>query len=121
PYYYGTPYASLAAFQAAYPTQELGSPTVAPVFTNPATGDLTPTVGALIGTGVNVFADVPTDIVNIPRSTAPTIGAFEIAPVGNNNARMFAILNPTGNVCTGAQPVTVVVGNAGVNNITNMQ
>ncbi len=121
PYYYGTPYASLAAFQAAYPTQELGSPTVAPAFTNPAIGDLTPTTGALIGTGVNVLADVPTDIVNIPRSTAPTIGAFEIAPVGNNNARMFAIMNPTGNVCTGPQPVTVVVGNAGVNNITNMQ
>ncbi len=121
PYYYGTAYASLAAFQAAYPTQELGSPSVAPAFTNAATGDLTPTVGALIGTGVNVLADVPTDIVNIPRSTAPTIGAFEIAPVGNNNARMFAILTPTGNVCTGPQLVTAVVGNAGVNNITNMQ
>ncbi|RYD96169.1 MAG: T9SS type A sorting domain-containing protein [Sphingobacteriales bacterium] len=121
PYYYGSAYASLAAFQAAYPTQELGSPAVAPVFTNPAAGDLTPSTGALIGTGANVFSDVPTDIVNLPRSTAPTIGAFEIAPVGNNNARMFAILNPTGNVCTGAQPVSVVVGNAGVNNITSMQ
>lgn len=121
PYYYGSAYATLAAFQAAYPTQELGSPSVAPVFTNPATGDLTPSTGALIGTGANVLADVPNDIVNLPRSTAPTIGAFEIAPIGNNNARMFAILNPTGNVCTGAQPLQVIVGNAGVNNITNMQ
>lgn len=121
PYYYGSAYATLAAFQAAYPTQETGSPSVAPAFTNPTTGDLTPSAGALIGTGFNVFTDVPTDIVNLPRSTAPTIGAFEIAPVGNNNARMFAILTPTGNVCTGAQPVSVMVGNAGVNNITSMQ
>jgi len=121
PYYYGSAYASLAAFQAAYPTQELGSPSVAPTFTNPTTGDLTPTTGALIGTGSNVLTDVPTDILGLPRSTAPTIGAFEIAPVGNNNARMFAILNPTGNVCTGPQPLSVIVGNAGVNNITSMQ
>jgi hypothetical protein len=122
PYYWGgTSYASLAAFQAAQPTQEVGSPSVPPQFTSVATGDLTPTNGALIGTGVNVYTDVPMDINGLPRSGAPTIGAFEIAPQGINNARMFSILKPTGNVCSGAQQVEVIVGNAGTNNITNMQ
>lgn len=121
PYYFGAAYASLAAFQAAQPTQEIGSPSVNPNFTGMTTGDLTPTNGALIGSGANVLTDVPEDIVGLPRSTAPTIGAFEIAPQGLNNARMFAILNPQGNVCAGPQAIEVVVGNAGTNNITNMQ
>ena len=122
PYYWGgTAYATLAAFQVAQPTQEIGSPSTNPSFTNIATGDLSPTNGALIGNGANVYTDVPADINNLPRSTAPTIGAFEIAPQGINNARMFSILKPTGNVCSGAQQVEVIVGNAGTNNITNMQ
>lgn len=121
PYYWATAYASLAAFQAAQPTQEVGSPSANPLFTNIATADLSPTNGALIGTGANVYADVPQDINGLPRSPAPTIGAYEIAPQGINNARMFSILKPTGNVCSGTQPVEVVVGNAGTNNITNMQ
>src|SRR5690606_15439983 len=74
PYYYGTSYASLAAFQAAYPTQEIGSPSVDPQFSNAAAGDLTPSNSNVIFVGENVMSLVPQDINGLPRGITPTLG-----------------------------------------------
>lgn len=121
PYYYGVSYTTLAAFQAAYPAQEVGSPNTPPQFTSPATGNLTPASSALINTGTNVFADVPTDINGLSRSATPTIGAFEFLPAGANDGKSVTFISPTGTYCANTNtPVKVVIGNAGSNTITNM-
>src|SRR5690606_7515517 len=121
PYYYGTSYASLAAFQAAYPAQEVGSTTLPPQFVSPTTGNLTPDNVALLGTGENLTSLVPTDINNIPRPANPTIGAFEPMPTNNNDATVMSILSPAGNLCAATVPVEVTIRNAGINNITSLQ
>jgi len=120
PYYYGAAYASLAAFQTAQPTLEIGSPVIAPVFANAAIGNLTPTAAGLNAAGTNVLSDVPTDINGLGRSTTPTIGAFEVV-TGANNASLPALITPTGNFCPGSQSVKVVVKNSGANSITSVQ
>ncbi|HRP88649.1 MAG TPA: PKD domain-containing protein [Edaphocola sp.] len=120
-YYYGSAYATLAAFQAAHPTMEIGSPNADPQFISPLVGNYTPLNTALIGSGFNVFLDVPTDINGLPRSTAPTIGAFEVAPSGPNDASMVMMVNPSGNICATTIPVQVIVSNAGTNSITSMK
>ncbi|MNU53304.1 PKD domain protein [compost metagenome] len=121
PYYYGTAYATLAAFQAAYPAQEVGSPSVAPQFISSTTGDLSPLNIAVMTAGNNVQADVPMDINGAARSATPTIGAFEFSISGTNNARALSLINPSGNYCSGTQPVEVMIGNVGTNNINTLQ
>ena len=71
-----TPYATISDFQTAFPGKEVGSISVNPQYTNPATGDFTPLNYALYGNGTNALADVPLDINGKIRSTAPTPGAF---------------------------------------------
>lgn len=119
--YYATAYATQAAFQTAYPALEVGSPTADPAFISLATGDLNPSNPAILTAGNNLLADVPTDINGIARSTTPTLGAFELAIIGINNARSFSIISPSGNFCNGNNPTRVVVGNVGTNDITSMQ
>ncbi|HRP88650.1 MAG TPA: PKD domain-containing protein [Edaphocola sp.] len=121
PYYYGSAYATLAAFQAAHPTMEIGSPSVNPQYTNPLLNNYTPLSASLIGSGFNVFLDVPADINGLPRTTAPTIGAFEVAPSGPNDAAMVMLHSPSGSLCATAVPVKVIVSNAGTNNLTSMK
>lgn len=121
PYYYGAAYATLAAFQAAYPAMEVGSPSVNPQFISATAGDLSPLNMAVMTAGNNLTADVPTDINGAARSATPTIGAFEFAVSGNNNARALTLINPSGNYCAGNQPVEVMIGNVGNNNINNLQ
>lgn len=118
--YYTTAYTTQAAFQAAYPAMEVGSPAVDPQFVSPATGNFTPGNAILAAAGVNL-ANVPTDIAGITRSSTPTPGAFEVAPTGSNNAKTTVLVSPAGNFCPGTQSVSVAIGNAGSNNITAVQ
>ncbi|WP_190277339.1 Ig-like domain-containing protein [Taibaiella lutea] len=122
--YYGylaAAYNSITAFHNAYPALEAGSLDVDPQFIAPATGNLIPGNYALLGNGLNLTATVPNDIIGVTRMTVPTPGAFEIAPVGTNNAGSVNMLTPKGSFCAGLQPVNVSVVNAGTNNITNMK
>lgn len=119
--YYTTAYATQAAFQTAYPALEIGSPTADPAFISIATGDLNPSNPAILTAGNNLLADVPTDINGVARSTTPTLGAFELAITGTNNARSFSIISPSGNFCDGNNPTRVVIGNVGTNDITSLQ
>ncbi|RYD98529.1 MAG: T9SS type A sorting domain-containing protein [Sphingobacteriales bacterium] len=121
PYYFGAAYATLAAFQTAQPTQEIGSTNVDPQFIASATGDLSPLNPVVMTAGNNLLADVPTDITGAARSATPTVGAFELAISGTNNARSFTFLSPSGNYCTGIMPVELMIGNVGTNDISTLQ
>ncbi len=118
--YYTTAYLTQAAFQAAYPALETGSPAVDPQFASLATGNLRPGNPLLFTAGNDLSATVPNDINNTPRTTTPTIGAYEHVVITMNNAQTQAILNPTGNICATTTPVEVIIKNAGANNINNM-
>jgi parallel beta-helix repeat protein len=119
--YYTAAYASQATFQAAYPTLEVGSPVVDPQFASAATGDLTPGNIALYGSGENLLAVVPRDIVNVPRSLTPTPGAFELTSTATNEAGVVSLVSPSGTFCTGLQPVKVKITNGGINIINTIQ
>lgn len=119
--YYTTNYATQAAFQAAYPALEVGSPNVDPQFLSLATGDLSPLNPALMTAGNNLLATVPTDITGAARSATPTVGAFEFSVSGTNNARSFTFVSPSGNFCSGIMPVELMIGNAGTNDINTLQ
>ncbi|MBL7707412.1 MAG: right-handed parallel beta-helix repeat-containing protein [Taibaiella sp.] len=116
-----TTYADLAAFQAANPTLEVGSPSVDPQFTAPLTGDLMPGNSALLGTGINVLTDVPTDILGTPRTIAPTPGAFEMPVVSGANGGVVSLISPTGLFCSGNQNIRVSIGNFGSTPLTGFQ
>lgn len=119
--YYGMVYNTLTAFQNANPTMETGSVSIAPMFTNPATGNLKPLNFSLFGTGTNLGGAVPTDIINVSRSAVPTPGAYELPPTGLNNAASVTLLSPKGSFCAGAQPVKLAILNAGTNDINSLQ
>ncbi|KAA5533188.1 T9SS type A sorting domain-containing protein [Taibaiella lutea] len=115
--YNGVNYNTMAAFQLANPTMEVGSLSVNPQYTSPATGDLTPLNYALYGNGLNVLADVSTDILGRQRSSAPTPGAFEIT----TDAGVSALASPLGIYCSSIKMVSVVLHNYGMLNVTNTQ
>ncbi len=119
--YYTTPYTTQAAFQAAYPSLETGVPAADPQFINPAAGDLVPGNYALFGTGENLSATVATDLQGNARPIAPTAGAFEIPAAGINNAGTVSLVTPSGSFCPGQQAVSIIVNNAGSNNINTLQ
>ncbi len=119
--YYTIAYATQAAFQTAYPLLEVGSPNVDPQFLSVATGDLSPLNPAVMTAGNNLLATVPTDILGTVRSATPTLGAFELAVNGANNARSFTFVNPSGNYCAGLTPVDLMIGNVGTNDINTLQ
>jgi hypothetical protein len=116
-HYENTDYLTMAAFQAANPTLEVGSLSVDPQYTSVATGDLTPLNYSLYGNGVNVQADVPTDILGRLRSTTPTPGAFEIA----TDAGVTALVSPLGTYCSSIKLVKVSIANSGITTINNVQ
>ncbi|MFA6059958.1 MAG: PKD domain-containing protein [Taibaiella sp.] len=115
--YLNTNYLTMAAFQAANPTLEVGSLSVNPQYTSAATGDLTPLNYSLYGNGVNVQADVPADILGKLRSTTPTPGAFEIA----TDAGVTALVSPLGTYCSSVKLVKVSIANSGITTINNVQ
>ncbi len=114
-------FATQAAFQTANPLFEIGSPATNPLFVAPLTANFNVQSPALIGAGANLLGLVPIDINGNPRSASPTIGAFEQAPAGSNNAGMVTFVSPTGNYCAGQQSVSATINNAGINNINNVQ
>lgn len=115
--YNNTNYITLANFQAAFPTQEIGSLTVDPLYSSPATGDYTPLNYVLLGNGENVLADVSTDILGRNRSTAPTPGAFEITV----DAGVNALIAPVGTYCSSVKLVKVSIKNLGMLTINSVQ
>lgn len=115
--YYNNDYPTMAAFQAAYPTMEVGSLSVNPQYTSPSTGNYTPLNYALYGNGVNVLSQVATDILGRQRSSAPTPGAFEIT----TDAGISALASPLGIYCSSTKMVSVVLHNYGMLNVTNAQ
>lgn len=119
--YHGANYTTQAAFQAAFPTYEVGSTIVDPQFVAPATGNFTPTNTAMFATGINLQSIVPTDIVGQSRLAAPAPGCYEFAPSGTNNGGMISITNPVGLNCPGSYPLKANIYNAGTNNITSMK
>lgn len=116
-HYLSTDYLTMAAFQTANPTLEVGSLSVNPQYTSVATGDLTPLNYSLYGNGVNVQADVPADILGRLRSTTPTPGAFEIA----TDAGVTALVSPLGTYCSSVKLVKVSITNSGITTINNVQ
>lgn len=115
--YLNNDYTTLAAFQAANPSQESGSLSVNPQYTNPAIGDFTPLNYLLFSNGVNVQTDVPKDILGRLRSTTPTPGAFEIS----NDASVTALAGPLGTYCSSVKQVKVTIKNSGVTTINTVQ
>jgi hypothetical protein len=116
-HYNNVDYLTMAAFQAAYPTLEVGSLNVNPQYTSMATGDLTPLNYTLFGNGVNLQADVPRDILGRYRSITPTPGAFEIA----TDAGVTALVAPLGTYCSSVKQVKVSIVNAGITTINTVQ
>jgi hypothetical protein len=110
-------YATLASYQAAYPTLETGSITVNPQYTSELTGDLTPLNMALVGNGVNLQSIVPRDINGKFRSANPMPGAFEMGM----DAGVTALLSPTGTFCSSVKTVSVSIKNHGPLTISNVQ
>lgn len=117
--YYLVNYPTLASFQAGNPGLEVGSPVVDPQFEDPSIGNLSVNNMALKGQGVDLSAAVPMDILENPRPQLPTIGAFE-AVLAKNDGAAFVFVTPTDSFCASSQPVSVVIYNAGVNDINNM-
>lgn len=113
----GVDYATKAAYQAAFPTQEVGSLSVNPQYLAPATGDLTPLNTALQGNGLNLQSVVPRDINGNPRSITPTPGAFEFS----TDAGITALNAPVGLFCSSVKQVKVTLANLGVNTINTVQ
>lgn len=121
--YHGGARATLAALQAAYPTMEVGSVSVDPDYENPQLGDFTPgisTMTTIYQNGLNLGGLVPIDIRNFTRATQPTPGAFEMPEPTNNNAATVLFTEPT-NFCEGINNVTVVIKNAGLNDIDSVR
>jgi hypothetical protein len=114
-------YNTLSAFQAAFPTQEVGSVSVNPNFVAPATGDLHPQNTQMFAKGVNLQAFVPTDFAGQARLAAPAAGAFEFQANGTNNAGMVTLVEPLGRYCPGSVPVKATIYNGGTNNITTVK
>jgi len=110
-------YPTLAAFQAAYPLQEMGSLSVNPQYENPAAGDFSPTNFALFNNGVNLQSVVPKDILGRTRSTSPTPGAFEIGV----DAGISNLVAPLGTYCSSVKQVKVTLINAGITVLNTVQ
>jgi len=94
-------------------------------FTNPSFLNRLPTPGNLAladgcdGYGVNLSADVPTDITGTPRATLPNIGAYEFAGGVANNLRVVGLLTPFIPVTAGTQDLRFLVKNIGNNSVTS--
>ncbi|PSK90074.1 PKD domain-containing protein [Taibaiella chishuiensis] len=110
-------YPTMAAYQAAFPTQEVGSLSVDPQYLAPAAGDLTPQNISLQGNGVNLLSVVPLDINGRARSATPTPGAFEFS----TDAGVTALNAPVGPFCSSLKQVKVTIANLGLNVINTVQ
>lgn len=112
-------FATLANYQNTHPTSEVGSENQDPLFANAAAGDFMPTNQLLASNGLDLTADVPEDINGIPRSAAPTPGAFEIAAVQGVDGAVVSVLSPSSLFCADDQEVRVSIANYGTASISN--
>ncbi|PSK90075.1 T9SS type A sorting domain-containing protein [Taibaiella chishuiensis] len=119
--YYTTAYATMAAFQAAYPALEVGSLSQAPQYANVTGGNFLPLNGNLYNNGLNMQTLVPTDINGIARPAAPTPGAFQVSSSQINNAGALALIQPSGSFCSGPRPVKAAIVNAGINTLNTVE
>lgn len=118
--FYFSDYSTQSAFQAANPNLELSSPVADPQFVNEANGNLSVQNLALIAQGEDLSSVVPLDILQNPRPQIPTLGAFE-AVLATNNAAVNTFITPKDSFCASTQPVSVLIYNAGVNDIDSLQ
>ncbi|MBL7703954.1 MAG: T9SS type A sorting domain-containing protein [Taibaiella sp.] len=119
-YYLAAAYATQAAFQTAFPAYEIGSPAVDPQYVAAASGNLMTGNSLLYSIGNDLLATVPRDINGTLRTTAPTVGAFQLATPNQNNARTISLYNLPANICATTLPVEAIIGNAGANNINTL-
>jgi hypothetical protein len=119
--YYGTAYATLAAFRAAFPLLETAGMEAEPQYLNYAAGDLTPMNPLVLMKGENLTAIVDKDIKNSIRPNPPTLGAFDLSPQEYNNAGVDSLLSPGLAYCAGQRNIRVRVRNYGINNIDTIQ
>lgn len=118
--YVATAYATMAAFQTAYPAYEAGSVSADPQYAVPASGFFLP-LNAAVNNGVNLSTLVSKDIVGITRAAIPTAGAFETSASYFNNAGSVSLINPSGTFCSGPRPVQVSIENKGINDINTLE
>jgi len=97
----------------------VNSVTLDPLFVNPAIGDFQLGNPQLDGTGKNLQAVVPDDILGTPRPVNPDPGAYEFIPP-SVDAGIFQIVNPSVNYCPGTSALDVQVVNAGLDTITTL-
>lgn len=117
----GTDYATLAAFQAAYPTMELGSLDINPSFQNmPVDFIPGPAAGALATNGLQLNAFVPLDFDLNVRNIDPTPGAYEMNVEVFDDGAADTLVSPAF-FCPGQYPVAVTIKNEGDNDITTVQ
>ncbi|WP_409772649.1 T9SS type A sorting domain-containing protein [Thermaurantimonas sp.] len=95
-FFHGTSLNTFADWQATGKDQN--SVFANPSFVSPATGNYTPTSGAINNIGANLLSIVPTDINGLPRTTNPDPGAIEFAPLPCTGAWSFKAdsVYPTG-------------------------
>jgi parallel beta-helix repeat protein len=120
-YYNSTTYATLAAFQTAFPTLEVNGKEEAPMYLNQAGGDYTPMNPALLTQGEPLNAIVPKDIKNVNRPIPPTPGAWDLAPEDYDNAGVESLVEPLGSFCSSEQQIRVKIRNYGINNIDTVE
>ncbi|NVK27205.1 MAG: right-handed parallel beta-helix repeat-containing protein [Flavobacteriia bacterium] len=114
-------YTDLAALQAAYTTQNVNSISGDPVFNGLLDVHLTGALANDVGdNSVGVTVDIDGDARPATGSTVVDMGADEYTPL-QWDAEMIAIYEPASGGCgDSAVTVSVIVGNLGLNTITNM-
>lgn len=117
----GVDYTTLAAFQAAQPTLEIGSPSADPLFFQPLIGDFSPTNGSVLMQGQDLTATIPNDINGNVRPVPPTPGAFDLLPQDLDNGGVDSLMAPDSLFCSSEQQVKVRVRNFGNNVIDTIQ
>ncbi len=123
----GTPYygfysgiqPTLFDYQTNTPGWESNGVSADPLYFNAASGNLRPTVLAVDNIGADLLSLVPNDFFGAARTSTPDPGAIEFI-VPNNDAGVFAILNPGKNYCPGSGTVEVNIRNYGLLNLSNV-
>jgi hypothetical protein len=123
----GTPYygfysgiqPTLFDYQTNTPGWESNGVSADPLYFNAASGNLRPTALAVDNIGADLLSLVPNDFFGAARTSTPDPGAIEFV-VPNNDAGVFAILNPGKNYCPGSGTVEVNIRNYGLFALTDV-
>lgn len=118
--YYGGNYATLGAFQTAYPAKEIGSLENDPLYVDEVNGNMQPQDLLFYENGNNLLPIVTKDIYGFDRTSTPTPGAFEIGPCDVFNTGVVELVTPVGQFCSGDRTVQVRIENAGLNDLDSV-